>query len=501
MSVRVSIVLVGGLLGGAIYSDDEQLVPVPPPERLEEAERLVGELFEEELADDSAGGRRALAAEFLKLAGETEDELAGRYVLFRKAADLASEVGDVDRALTALDMLQMRFAEIPSDWIDETLDTLTGRAKGSEQQRTLASYLVRLAEEAVVSDDLEAAERRIGLAEAAVHRDDGDPLSRQIADRAGEIRAFREWSGEVREALAALEDGSDDRDSKAIAGRYYCFQRLDWDEGLPLLKEGSDEALRELAGQELAASGDPGELLSLADAWYERGNESRAIGSRAMLARAHEYYLKAAPGLSGLNRAKALRRAEALEPNANTTGRYAAIWTHVRSSIAGARTNDLHPAGGFTGDKEYRDVSPTGGLLVGLKYTMKSVRDDLELVESVRPIYLPAEGEREGETHGTRGREASTLKAKQGYAVGTIRVRSGGGWEGFQLVYMKIGKAGLDPSDSYDSEWAGPVVPDRGAHTVGEGKMAVGIHGRYVRNADSVGSIGLIVVEDLPETP
>ena len=90
-----------------------------------------------------------------------------------------------------------------------------------------------------------------------------------------------------------------------VMGRYLCFVDRNWDQGLPLLAQSSDEGLRSLALRELAVGELSGESLiaenvSLADSWDEfaRREVNPAIEA-AMKARAAERYQTVLGSLHG----------------------------------------------------------------------------------------------------------------------------------------------------------------------------------------------------------
>src|SRR5262245_61972892 len=66
-----------------------------------QAEKLVQEVFQEDFtrARGDAAALRKLAATLLEQARETKDDAAARFVLFRDAAELAAQAGDISSAM------------------------------------------------------------------------------------------------------------------------------------------------------------------------------------------------------------------------------------------------------------------------------------------------------------------------------------------------------------------------------------------------------------------
>ena len=88
------------------------------------------------------------------------------------------------------------------------------------------------------------------------------------------------------------------------------------------------------------------------------------------------------------------------------------------------------------------------------------------------------------------------LKAKAGYAVGGIKIRSGAALDQVQLVFMKVDGEKLNPADQYVSP---PVGGDGGepSQVLSNGSLVVGIHGTRAEQegfslAGSVTAIGIL---------
>src|SRR5262249_6318222 len=78
--------------------------PVPAAEAQKKAEALIHELYEKEYAKAAKdrAARSQLAVTLLQEGRDTNDDWAGRFVLFREARDLAARAGDAPTALQAI---------------------------------------------------------------------------------------------------------------------------------------------------------------------------------------------------------------------------------------------------------------------------------------------------------------------------------------------------------------------------------------------------------------
>jgi S1-C subfamily serine protease len=137
----------------------------------------------------------------------------------------------------------------------------------------------------------------------------------------------------------------------------------------------------------------------------------------------------------------------------------------------------------------FRDEAPRDALLVGLEvgFTKVGARD---VLSAVRPIYRSSSGESLGQSHGPALKQTATFKAKDGYAVGGITVKSGLWVESVKIHFMRVAGGKLDTKDAYESEWIGD---SGGSETflTGDGAAFIGVIGKTLPTR--VGGFGLMV--------
>jgi serine/threonine protein kinase len=136
--------------------------------------------------------------------------------------------------------------------------------------------------------------------------------------------------------------------------------------------------------------------------------------------------------------------------------------------------------GSIAHDPKFKNVGPAGAHLVGLEVRFEKFGDRV-IARAVRPIYRVAGREEFGQQHGNDLSGSVTLKARDGYAVGGITGKAELWCHGFSLTYMRVNAdGGLDPGDSYESEWAGFEGPCAVVRVIGDGTPVVGIVGKIV---------------------
>jgi hypothetical protein len=116
-------------------------------------------------------------------------------------------------------------------------------------------------------------------------------------------------------------------------------------------------------------------------------------------------------------------------------------------------------------------------MLIGLELGMGKFGKE-DVIKAVRPIYRVGDKEVLGTQKGTQLSRVTTIKAKDGYAVGAITYKFGLNFDGCSLTFMKVVDGKLDPKDSYESEWAGYIGRKTPSRITGDGTPAVGIAGR-----------------------
>lgn len=300
--------------GGADAQAEAQIKPKPKP-------RSEDEPSEERLpVPDAAAQRSALLAAretyredykdklnlpilFLQKAEETRDP-AGRFVLLQEAKNAAAEAIVGDLAFEAIEAMADAYdvsglalkAELVEKWFKRTRLT-------PEQKAAIVQSAMQVLDEAVNDEEFDFArllgKRLTQFAGLSKNRE----LVLEVAAKNKAVLAAGRGFTEIQEKQEALNDKPDDPDLNLTVGKYLCFQKGDWEKGLPLLALGSDETLKSLAERDGQGPVSVGEQVALADAWWDAGGVKRA----------GYWYQKALPGLSGLQKDKAQKRLAGLK--------------------------------------------------------------------------------------------------------------------------------------------------------------------------------------------
>lgn len=274
--------------------------PVPDGAAVARASSIVDGLFKPDFAKKGSADRLSLAARLRSQAASGADDAATRYVLLRRARDLAIEANDFDAAFVAVDDLAAAFKVDATSLKLETLSGAAGGARTASTASALTAAACALGESTLARGDFAAAAKASSLATTASRRArDADVVARakMLAKGVAQARADER---QFHAATQALQRDPANATANLAAGRFLCFVKDDWAAGLPLLAKSSEPRLKALAETERTRPADPDSMVALGDAWwdlpYGRGDVSQAQARQ----RAAYWYRKALPKLKGL---------------------------------------------------------------------------------------------------------------------------------------------------------------------------------------------------------
>jgi hypothetical protein len=146
-----------------------------------------------------------------------------------------------------------------------------------------------------------------------------------------------------------------------------------------------------------------------------------------------------------------------------------------------------------------QEQAQQGSLLVGFEIGLGKFVDR-EVLRSLRPIYRSAQGEEtKGKQYGTPEGTVFVAKAKAGYAVSGVKLRTGLLLEGISVTFMKTDGTTLDRNETYETVWIGNQTGGRTSTQSGNGIPVVGFAARVSADGKQCSSIGLILKYPRPE--
>src|SRR5262249_21141414 len=300
----VSAFLLTTVLGPMLLAGAPAGKGIPDAKAQAKVEALLQELFKEDYAKAAQDpvARVRLANTFLTEGRETDDDRAGRYVLFRGARDLAARAGDAPVAFQAIEDLAKDFGLTPSDVFQMKINALMTASKAvasPDAYYTVVDSALVLLEDALAADNFEAAQHLADTAKAAAVKLRNVPLVYSVVKRQDEVARLQKEYEHWKPFAETLAKNPKDPKANTEMGKYQAFRKGNWDVGLVLLSRGDHEGLRYLATMELKHPEAAGAQLALAKGWEFAADQAPEERNTQILLRAYYWSQQAMPQLEG----------------------------------------------------------------------------------------------------------------------------------------------------------------------------------------------------------
>lgn len=344
-------------------------LPVPTAEQRRESAAKVREIFDRDAARATNPVAKAkLAAELLAQATDSSAP-SDRYVLLDAALQLATEAGDPETALQAVESLERAYDVDATAMRAGVLDKLAAKAPPSSLEPVIDALLAT-ANDALSADDIEQAEDLAQKAVAGARRSKDRGMQKKAADQLAAVRERKKSLSLQKPFLDRLANDPNDREAALELGMIRCFQQDEWRSGLPLLARGSDAALARLARFDLEQAANQERCLELGDAWWDYAETQKAPLKGPAMGRAITHYSAALAELKGLDRTRVEKRiaaAVAQTPGGQKASRSAIAKTpglvfwfdaSAKNSLVGQRGAAAPAANSTMGIESWADLGP-----------------------------------------------------------------------------------------------------------------------------------------------
>ncbi len=231
---------------------------VPASEELEDAKKQIHQAFgiTEANKNDPKEKKIELAERLNTAADKTKekDDPASKYALLEESQEWFSQAGDVDNAVRLLNaqgwLFKINIPEAKLKLIKEF-----PKPTGATAKKKLVELALKMADEALESDQVEIAENAIDLAntENAIELAQklaGPGLLKTCAQEKARVKERRGACDECQMALAVLAKNPANKPANSVVGKYYSIDKHDWEKGLPYLIQGPQDSLQDYAMRE-----------------------------------------------------------------------------------------------------------------------------------------------------------------------------------------------------------------------------------------------------------
>jgi hypothetical protein len=274
-------------------SKDRQ--PVPDAEVLAGAEKELHERFKDLYAAKSP----QLRTQLFRLVAREKVSPALRYVALKEVRDLSAQAGDVRQALQVAGRLGDQFAVNRLEVSSEAVRAAAAADLTAEQNQVVLDQGLWLIAQANAENEYALATQLAKAIRPAADKARNPALVAALTRLEGEAAAAVAAFPAVKKAQETLGKTPDDPAANATVGRFRCVYQDAWEEGLPLLARGDDEALKEQVAKDLAGAAEPAARKEVGDGWWALGDKEKDAAQQAFSRRAYHWYALAAPKLTG----------------------------------------------------------------------------------------------------------------------------------------------------------------------------------------------------------
>jgi hypothetical protein len=274
---------------------------------------IFDELYAKEMADYTPTARRALANKLIDQAATMKDSPSDQYMLLIGATAAGKEASDLSICFRAADAMAETFDVDALRFKSQTAANVKLRGQTPTVTAENCQAALTLLDQLLAAGDLADAQSIIKALRAAAP--DATTTS-QIAARAKALDTLRAAEEHVAPYLQKLKTARDDATANLEVGKYLCFIRGDWKQGLLLLAKGGKTGVSAVAALDLAGTSDPQKQADLGDAWWNLGEKETGPAQSAMRRRAVSWYGPAleTQTISGLKRVLLEKRVASAAP-------------------------------------------------------------------------------------------------------------------------------------------------------------------------------------------
>lgn len=281
-------------------------LPVPTEEKQNEAKELIEEIYAKRIkAAKDTKGKLELARQWFDEGRATEDP-ASRYVLLQMAGQNAVKANDYVLAFQVADELGKKYTVDAVGVKSKIAHIITVR--GNQENVNFAKAVNAITIEAYNADRYDVASELASLSVGIARKSNDITLIKQSIAWSKEVDATKEAFASIGTWIDELKKRPDDGVASLHVGKFWCFVKKDWGNGLPLLASCEDAKLKAIAEADLTNPTAATDQEKLADQWWEYADSFEPVQKARIRERAVFWYKRALPELSGLNRAKVENR-------------------------------------------------------------------------------------------------------------------------------------------------------------------------------------------------
>lgn len=288
--------------GVRVRPEKKASLAVPEAAAVAEAEKLIRQLFKDELASaKSAADKKKLARKIIELGGQADYSADERYAMLQTAQTVAVDAGSSVIAVEAADAIEAWFKIDAIKSLAVLFERLSPQARTTETRTELVEVALPVIEQALAARRYAEAETIVRASGGTISKPD---LARRVRLLEARIRDERsKWDG-YQAALKQLKTTPGDAKANQVAGMHLLLVERDWAKGLAHLAKGTDEKLKAVAAKDLVNPETNDKQVELGDQWLAIAEAASGDEKQVFLAAADYWYRKALADATGLRKLK-----------------------------------------------------------------------------------------------------------------------------------------------------------------------------------------------------
>ncbi|HZK79482.1 MAG TPA: hypothetical protein VFC46_00405 [Humisphaera sp.] len=273
---------------------------IPGKPDLARSRGLLKEAFAKQLKDRSSAGRRKLAQALLDEVPKAADNPTDQYVLLGGAIEASKDAAILPLCFQAADMMASQYEVDALNVKTEAALKMNLRSDSPATAAENVTAALELIDPLLDAEDFSTAARILALARAGAT---GDPsLASIVQKRIQVVETLRTTHDRFAQQFQKLKTSPHDPAANLAVGSYLCFNKGEWEKGLPMLAKGSDANLKQLAELEISRPTSTEDVIRLGDHWWDYGSKQPDNVRVSVDRHAASLYKTALEGATGLKR-------------------------------------------------------------------------------------------------------------------------------------------------------------------------------------------------------
>lgn len=281
---------------------------------------LARSTIREVFAEEFRGAKTRLTKEKLVdrliiLSDEAGGTPSEKLAALLEARDKAIELANVDKCMAVLDRIEASFRVDHFDIRIGALSDTSKQVRFATEAIAFVNCSISNAYSALLQGDVRSATQIVEVAESVTPK--GSSKKPQLLAALNSLKKEIDdisMEAEHVESLAvnAKKNPGESKEYLKVLGRYECFVLNKWNDGLEKLSRSGDPALSVLASMDIADPSEAGDIILVADGWWNVADSLTGLRERVVRERAAILYSKLRGKVTGLAEKKVESRLQQL---------------------------------------------------------------------------------------------------------------------------------------------------------------------------------------------